>query len=73
MGEIIDIKTGQVVKAGEQQDPHMNLHTLDNKVHCIPISCLVDIITGKTKLTDMDDWEMIARTALSIVLAEASK
>jgi len=51
----------------------MNLHTLDNKVHCIPISCLVDIITGKTKLTDMDDWEMIARTALSIVLAEASK
>jgi len=70
MGEIIDIKTGL---PKEPDTPHLTLQTLDNKVHIIPVSVFTDIISGKIKLTDIDDWEIIARTALSIVLAVSTK
>ncbi|MBU2527685.1 MAG: hypothetical protein KKC03_13900 [Bacteroidetes bacterium] len=70
MGEIIDIKIGL---PKEPDTPHLTLQTLDNKVHIIPVSVFTDIISGKMKLTDIDDWEMIARTALSIVLAVSTK
>jgi len=49
----------------EGNDPHLCVQTLDGNVHVIPTGVFDKIISGAMNITDMDDWEIITRTAFS--------
>ena len=49
----------------EDNKPHLCVPTLDGNAHVIPAEVFDKIISGAMKITDMDDWEIIARTAFS--------
>jgi len=46
-------------------DPHLCVPTLDGNAHVIPTAVFTKIILGEMKITDMEDWEIIVRTAFS--------
>ena len=49
----------------ENKKPHLCVPTLDGNAHVIPAEVFDKIISGEMKITDMDDWEIITRTAFS--------
>ena len=49
----------------EDNKPHLCVPTLDGNVHVIPEEVFDKIISGEMKITDMEDWEIIVRTAFS--------
>ena len=49
----------------EDNKPHLCVPTLDGNAHVIPTAVFTKIILGEMKITDMDDWEIITRTAFS--------
>ena len=49
----------------EDNKPHLCVPTLDGNAHVIPVEVFDKIISGEMKITDMDDWEIITRTAFS--------
>jgi len=51
-------------------NPHLCVPTLDGDVHVIPTEVFDKIIFGEMNITDMDDWEVIARTVFSEWLRE---
>lgn len=44
---------------------HLCVPTLDGNAHVIPTEVFDKIISGEMKITDMEDWEIITRTAFS--------
>ena len=49
----------------EDNKPHLCVPTLDGNAHVIPTAVFTKIILGEMKITDMEDWEIIVRTAFS--------
>jgi hypothetical protein len=50
----------------DDNKPHLSgVPTLDGNAHVIPIEVFTKIILGEMKITDMEDWEVIVRTAFS--------
>lgn len=49
----------------EDNKPHLCVLTLDGNAHVIPTAVFTKIILGEMKITDMEDWEIITRTAFS--------
>lgn len=49
----------------EEMTPHLCIPTIDGNAHVVPEEVFTKIISGEMKITNMDDWEMIIRTALS--------
>jgi len=49
----------------EDNKPHLCVPTLDGNAHVIPAEVFDKIVTGEMKITDMEDWEIITRTAFS--------
>ena len=49
----------------EDNKPHLCVPTLDGNAHVIPTAVFTKIILGEMKITDMEDWEIITRTAFS--------
>jgi len=45
-------------------DSHLCIPTIDGNVHVIPEEVFTKIISGEMKITEMDDWEPVIRTAL---------
>jgi len=58
-------KDGCVCDYIENNKPHLCVPTLDGNVHVIPAEVFDKIVSGEMKITDMDDWEIITRTAFS--------
>lgn len=52
-------------EGNEDNKPHLCVPTLDGNAHVIPTEVFDKIISGEMKITDMDDWEIITRTAFS--------
>lgn len=52
-------------EGNEDNKPHLCVPTLDGNVHVIPTEVFDKIISGEMKITDMEDWEIITRTAFS--------
>jgi len=40
--------------------PHIKLE-VDGEIHIIPVLMIEDVISGKLKISDIDDWEIIMR------------
>ena len=49
----------------EDNKPHLCVPTLDGNAHVIPAEVFDKIVSGEMKITDMEDWEIITRTAFS--------
>jgi len=49
----------------ENNKPHLCVPTLDGNAHVIPAEVFDKIVSGEMKITDMEDWEIITRTAFS--------
>ena len=49
----------------ENNKPHLCVPTLDGNAHVIPAEVFGKIVSGEMKITDMEDWEIITRTAFS--------
>lgn len=49
----------------EDNKPHLCVPTLDGNAHVIPTEVFEKIVSGEMKITDMEDWEIITRTAFS--------
>jgi len=49
----------------KDNEPHLCIPTLDGNAHVIPTAVFTEIILGKMKITDMDDWKIITRTVFS--------
>jgi len=47
----------------EDNKPHLCMPTLDGNAHVIPTEVFEKIVSGEMKITDMEDWEIITRTA----------
>jgi hypothetical protein len=45
-------------------DSHLCIPTIDGNAHVVPEEVFTKIISEELKITDMDDWEIIIRTAL---------
>ena len=45
-------------------DSHLCISTIDGNAHVVPEEVFTKIISGEMKITEMDDLEMIIRTAL---------
>lgn len=54
---------GNVVELDEYR-PHLVLSTLDGNAHCMPVSLIEDWITGRQRIVDADDWEIVMRSVL---------
>lgn len=56
----LKVKTSEL---GQIEDhlPHLEMPTPDGKVRMIPVSVFYRILSGETKITDIDGWEMITR------------
>ena len=52
-------------EGNEDNKPHLCVPTLDGNAHVIPTEVFDKIISGEMKITDMEDWEIITRTAFS--------
>ena len=52
-------------EGNENNKPHLCVPTLDGNVHVIPTEVFDKIVSGEMKITDMEDWEIITRTAFS--------
>ena len=52
-------------EGNEDNKPHLCVPTLDGNAHVIPAEVFDKIISGEMKITDMEDWEIITRTAFS--------
>ena len=57
----------------EDNKPHLCVPTLDGNAHVIPTAVFTKIILGEMKITDMEDWEIIVRTAFSTRTGNGSK
>lgn len=47
----------------EDVKPHLTINCGD-KVHVVPVSLIEDVIEGRKDLTQIDDWENLARKIL---------
>ena len=45
-------------------DSHLCIPTIDGNAHVVPEEVFTKIISGEMKITEMDEWEIIIRTAL---------
>ena len=45
-------------------DSHLCIPTIDGNAHVVPEEVFTKIISGEMKITEMDDWEPVIRTAL---------
>ena len=50
-----------VTKLDEYQD-HIVIDRIDGVTTYIPVPLIQDVIKGETKITDIDEWEMIMRS-----------
>lgn len=51
-----------MIKNLDDYRPHMVIPRLDGVVSVMPRSVIEDIVNGKLKITDVDDWDIITRT-----------
>ena len=65
MGKVIDFNT---IK--DNNAPHFTIATLDGNAHIIPVQFFEDVIEGKRKITDLDDFDIIIRSILKEWLEE---
>ena len=55
---------GMTVVSLDDHRPHFTLQTLDGNVHVFPRAMIEDVISGKLRIVDIDDYEIILRTIL---------
>lgn len=52
---------------------HLYMPTLDGNVHVIPVQVIKDIISGKMKINQIDEYEIIIQTVFSEWLKSITK
>ncbi len=60
MGEVIDLQEYRGDNAA-----YICIHTLDGNAHIFPLTLIQDVIDGKKKITELEDFEIIIRTIIS--------
>lgn len=48
----------------DEYRPHACIRTSDGNAHVIPMSVFENIINGKLRLVDIDDWELISKAII---------
>ena len=48
----------------EETLPHLVIRTLDGNVTVVPVAMFTDLVAGRLKETDIENWEMLRNTII---------